>query len=378
MIQEELGGVIIECDQCLMNSAQGNFYLTKKGKCNYCEDGQANRIRRREFVLSDNELLDWMDKSFDISNTRSVIGLSGGIDSSFLVYLLANYQIKPIVFHVDAGWNSPVAIRNIEALVNSLGLDFYTKIVNWHEMKALQKAFLHSGVINQDAPQDHIFFAELFSFAKKHRIKTVLTGHNRATENISPPKWRHPAMDGKNVRSIAQNFGVTHLSSLKFRSNSRHIWETRIYESFRVLSPLARYEYSETAAKLVLSKIFKWQDYGGKHRESIFTEFLQEVYFPIRFGIEKSRWHLSDLIHNGEISYLEAKSRFNATRLSRESEENLKTYVSDKLEIERQEFETLLKLPINDFRNFKNDVWLDILLEKTKSFRKTIGLRREM
>lgn len=257
--------------------------------------------------------------------------------------------------HIDAGWNSNIAVSNIHRLCEKLDIDLKTVVVDWSEMKELQRAYMFSGLPNLDVPQDHVFIAALYKFAEQYGIKYVLAGGNIATESILPAYLVYSAMDYRCLKDVYRKNGrgkklknYQHISYLKMRHYMR------ILES---LYPLDYLPYSKTEAMKVLQKEFGWEYYGGKHWESRFTKFHQNVYLPQKFGFNKSRAHLSNLITNGEISREEALEELRKEEITypEQEREKDKNYILKKLDITDEEWKQIMAAPIKTEDDYKND-----------------------
>jgi len=242
-----------------------------------------------------------------------IMGLSGGVDSSYLAYkAVKEWGLRPLIVHVDAGWNSELAVNNIENIVNFLGIDLHTLVVDWDVMKDLQRSFFKASVPNCDIPQDHSFIAGLYSEAKKYKIKHILNGGNMSTESILPIAWGHDAADLVHIKDIHKKFGERSLRkfpTIKFLQ--RAIMNPYVYK-YIVHRPLEFIDYKKDKAKDLLINKMGWRDYGGKHYESVFTKFFQAHYLPKKFGFDKRRAHLSSLIVSGQMTREEAVNELNS------------------------------------------------------------------
>lgn len=295
----------------------------------------------------------------------SIIGVSGGIDSSVCMEWAAEHQLNPLIVHVDAGWNTEAAVRNVEVLCTTFGFDLETVIIDWEQMRGLQVAFLRSGVANQDIPQDHVFFAALYRVAMDQGISNVIEGRNWQTESILPIAWGHSARDTVHLRAIAKRFGGVPIDRLPIMPE----WRQRIYapwfRGMRVLTPLHYLPYDKEAAKQRLIERYGWIDYGGKHHESRWTRFFQNYYLPHRFGYDKRKAHLSSLICSGQLTRDEAvaeleKPLYDPAELSVDRD-----YVIRKLGLTEGEFDAIVDgptrrhtdLPHGRFWDFARIAW---------------------
>jgi N-acetyl sugar amidotransferase len=273
-----------------------------------------------------------------------IMGLSGGVDSSYLLHLAVKvWNLRVLAVHVNAGWNSETAESNIERLVNELNVDLYTYVVDWEEMRNLQLAYLKSGVINQDIPQDHVFFAQLYKRATKERISFVLTGHNLATESILPKSWGYDAMDSKQLKYINNKFGKGKLKSYTTISLIQRLYYTFFLKQ-RVVKPLDLINYDKEEAKKFLKNQYGWQDYGVKHGESVFTRFYQNYWLPTRYGFDKRKAHLSSLIISRFITREDAIKQLNEPLYDDFLINIDKQYICNKLEISEEQLDAYLNI----------------------------------
>ena len=292
-----------------------------------------------------------------------IMGLSGGVDSSYLALLaVRRFKLRPLVVHVDAGWNSEVAVGNIQRIVHELRLDLHTKVIDWTEMRELQRAYLLAGVANQDVPQDHAFFAALYSEARAFGICDILTGGNLQSESILPTAWGHDAMDSVNLLAIHSAFGRTPLKQYPIHGNWHRLFYKRFVRKMNTHRPLDLMHYNKFEAKEQLKREVGWRDYGGKHYESIFTKFFQAHYLPARFGYDKRLAHLSSLIVSGQIDRDEALEQLKAPLYRSDELEQDLQFVIKKLDLTREEFDRLMNEQPRSYREFRNSDWLVDLL----------------
>jgi len=337
------------CKRCIMDTSDPNIVFDKDGVCSHCHYFDKERVpnwfpNEKGKIILDKKIqnikLDRKNYQYDC-----MIGLSGGVDSSYLAYILKKkYNLRMLAVHVDAGWNSELAVSNIENIVKKLDIDLYTHVVDWQEMRSLQVAFLKSGVVNQDTPQDHAFFAGLYMAAEKFNIKDFLVGQNIQTESILPTSWQGlTAMDSIQLKYISKKFGSKKLDKFPIVSFlKQHIYYPHIYK-FKKLIPLNFIPYNKDEAKDIIIKELNWRDYGVKHGESKWTKFFQSYFLPKKCGFDKRRAHLSSLILAGEINREKALNEIKKDVYSskREIEED-KEYVAKKLAITLDEINNYL------------------------------------
>jgi N-acetyl sugar amidotransferase len=286
-----------------------------------------------------------------------VIGLSGGIDSSFLAVKAAEWGLRPLVVHVDAGWNSELAVMNIEQICRRLGFDLVTHVVNWEEMREMQLAFLRSNLANQDVPQDHAFFAALYKYAEKAGIKYVFNGSNFATESILPSAWGYDAMDATHVMAIHKRFGEKRRGAFPIVSFFDFYIKYPYILKMEVLKPLNLLKYDKEDAIKILEEKYGWRYYGGKHYESRWTRFFQAYYLPYKFGYDKRKAHLSSLVLSGQMARTDAQEVLKAPLYDDNLLQEDKLYIAKKLGLSLLELEELIDQPLNHYTTFPNHQW---------------------
>lgn len=372
-----LGGEYRECTYCLMDTSDPEIVFDEAGRCNHClnfetfrgvtwfPDGTGERFLEEKILQIKNE---GRNRSFDC-----VLGLSGGVDSSYLALKAREWGLRPLVVHVDAGWNSELAVQNIEQVIRSCDYELHTHVVNWDDMRELQLSYLRAAVSNQDVPQDHAFFAGLYHFATRNRVKYVLNGGNLATEGIFPDSWHGSAMDATNLRAIHKKFGTQKLKDYPLIDfHQYYVWYPLI-KRMTPFRPLNLMPYSKEIAIRELSEI-GWKAYPRKHGESIFTKFFQNHYLPVKFGFDKRRPHLSTLIAAGELTRASAVEILSEPLYEPDELVRDKEYLCKKLRITLDEFEGLMNLPARSYKDFPNWDRRYQLLKRTQGFvRRRLG-----
>lgn len=342
-----------------MDTSDPGITFDAAGVCNHCRTFDsvlsARWKRGPEGETQLRAQIDALKRENARKDYDCIIGLSGGVDSSYLAVKAVDYGLRPLVVHVDAGWNSELAVQNIERLVKALNLDLHTIVIEWEEVRDLQLAFLRAGVPNQDVPQDHAFFAALYRFAIKHGVRWVLSGGNLASESILPPAWGYDAMDARHLHAIHRRFGSRPLKRFPVVS----LWELYFYYPFvrrmRVLRPLDFLPYNKLHAKALLAERYGWRDYGAKHYESVWTKFFQGYYLPTRFGYDKRRAHLSSLIVAGQMSRAEALAELGREHYPAEELRRDRAYVAKKLGLSDAQLEELLQAPLHTHRDYPSN-----------------------
>lgn len=304
------------------------------------------------------------DKEYD-----AIIGLSGGVDSSYLAYWAAKAGLRLLAVHVDGGWNSELAVKNIENIVKKLGIDLYTYVVDWEEMRDLQLSFFKACVANQDVPQDHAYFAALYNFAVQNNIKYVLNGSNLATESILPRAWGHNAMDIAHLKGIHKLFGTRKLKKFPLVSFFKYYIYYPYIKKMEIVRPLNYMDYNKEKAMELLNTEVGWTYYGGKHYESRFTKFFQAYWLPEKFGYDKRKAHLSSLIVSGQLTREQALKEMEKPLYEKKELAHDKELIAKKLGISVEEFQALMSQPKKTFRDYPNNEW------KIKIFQKAFILK---
>lgn len=346
------------CKQCLLDETDyPGIILDQDGICDMCHVNMRGIEQIRKNVDPDY----WEKKSEAIRKAGKgkpydcLIGISGGTDSTYMVYLAMKYGLRPLLFHVDGGWNSEKAVVNIARIVDKSGFDYECHVLPWSQMRGLQRAFIDADVLDIDLPFDNIFVASTNRIARKYKINVSLNGYNALTEGIMPPNFTHVKYDKRNIEDIFKKYGKGTIKDLPIFSSYESFIESKLY-NFSSIYFLNTPSYSKTEAKQKNIDFFGWQDYGGKHYENIFTRLYQGYILPEKFGIDKRKSHLSMLICNGEHTRDEAMAM-----LKSEDPYPDKTLLHDdiiffckKLEMSEDEFRDYLKRPPRSHREFRS------------------------
>jgi len=344
-----------------MDSTDPNIVFDVQGVCNYCNNYELNIKPSWDTAAKGTAELQLLAERIQSSSKGHdfdcIIGLSGGLDSSYAAYIAKEKMgLRPLLFHVDAGWNTDQAVGNIEKLVDGLGLDLYTEVINWDEMKRLQVAFLRSGIPDQDLVQDAAFFSGLYKFARKHRIKHIITGSNFSTECCrEPEEWGgYLGIDKTLFGDIWHQFGDGELKSFPLTDILVYkLWYQKIL-GMKVHHPLNLVPYVKQDAEEELGHLFGWQRFKHKHHESRFTRFYEDYWLPRRFGFEKRRAHFSSLIMTGQMTREDALDRISRPEMDEHFLEQEFEYVAHKLDLTVSELQELFDMPKKSYRDYKN------------------------
>ena len=353
------------CTRCIMDTTDPNITFDERGRCNYCsnfettiqpnwhtdERGAAALKQLAETIRADTK-----GRDFDC-----IIGLSGGLDSSYAAYVAKEKMgLRPLLFHVDAGWNTDQAVGNIEKLVDGLGLDLYTEVVNWEEVKRLQVAFLRAGIPDQDLVQDAAFFSGMYKFARQHGIKHIITGSNFSTECCrEPEEWGgYLGIDKRLFGDIWRQFGEGELATFPLTDILVYKLLYQKVLGMKVHHPLNLVPYVKKDAEDELGRHFGWQRFQHKHHESRFTRFYEDYWLPRRFGFEKRRAHFSSLIMTGQMTRAEALDRISRPEMDEHFLQQEFEFVAHKLGLTVPELQQLFELPKKTYRDYKNKRWM--------------------
>ena len=365
------------CSVCIMDDSVLPLAFDAKGQCDCCR----NAIRRWPHDYFPNaegqRRLETLVRTVKAQGKGRpydcMIGLSGGIDSAYVAHLLrTRFDLRLLAVHVDAGWNTEAAVHNIENLVRKLDIDLHTQVVEWEEIRDLQVAFLRAGVINQDMPQDHAFFATLYRLANARGIKTFLSGVNFATESIGQPEGGHPSIDGKHISSIHRRFGKVPLTTYPVMAIPEYLWLSRVRGTPRIARPLDLVNYNQGDAREILRTQYGWKPYGSKHSEFRFTKFYQQIYLPRRLGLDKRRWHLSSLVVTNQMTREQALDEISRPVMDVRQQVFDIRYVAKKLQISADELVRLIDMPIVPHSKYDGDFWILDAAHKLREFSRSV------
>ena len=362
------------CTKCVMDTTDPEISFDSDGVCSHCVEFDRETSKgwfpNEEGSKRLSEIIDVIKETGKNQEYDCILGLSGGVDSSYLAFKMSEYGIRPLVVHVDAGWNSELAVKNIESVVSYCNFDLHTHVVDWEEMRDLHLAYLQSGISNQDVPQDHIFFSVLYHFATKNKIRYVLSGGNLSTEGIFPTSWHGgSAMDSINLKAIHKKFGSRKLKTYSTISFFKYYFWYPFFKKMRTVRPLNYMPFDKELAIKELTETIGWRSYGRKHGESVFTKIFQNYYLPKKFGYDKRLPHLSSLIVSGQMTRDEALEKLKEPLYDKGELEIDINFLCKKLRISREQFDEFLKPPGRYYSDYKN--W-DRLYKITKFIQKKI------
>jgi len=346
------------CTRCVMDSTAKEIVFDSNGICNFCH-GYEDKSRAE--VFSDKqgtELLDSLMNKIKESRSKEdydvLIGLSGGVDSSYVAYILKKkYNLRILAVHVDNGWNTELSVANVERLVDRLDIDLITNVLNWKEFSDIQRAFLRSSISNIEIPTDHAIWATLLRTASKYKIPYIVAGNNVVTEAIMPESWLYGSKDALLIKDIHKKYGSLPLRTypkLSLIDFVRFLLVKRIK-----WIPLLNYiDFNKASAKELLIKELGWRDYGGKHYENIYTRFFHADYLVTKFGYDLRKSYFSAMINSGQISRSEALLELKKPPIDKALMDSDRKYVMKKLQIGEEEFSSIISEEGRDYSEFKN------------------------
>lgn len=343
-----------------MDTTDPEIYFDDEGRCNHCKS--AERLYKNNRLLHDKkyrdtELENLVSNIKDASKNKKhnkydcIIGLSGGVDSSYTAYKVKELGLNPLAVHFDNTWNSELANNNIELLCEKLDIELFTYVVEWSEFRDLQLSFLKAGTPDSEVPTDHAIVSLMHNQARKWKTNYVLSGQNSATESILPKAWSTGQDDVRYMKSIQKKFGTEKLKSTPYRN----IFRQTLDRINLIKIPFLNYvDYEKGKAKQFLIDEIGWRDYGGKHSESLYTKIFQSYILPTKFGFDKRKAHLSSLIVAGQISRETAldelkKPLYDEMELKMDIE-----YLISKFDISEDEFKEIMEGPIKKYEDYPN------------------------
>ena len=367
------------CTNCVMDTSDSKITFDENGVCDHCNTFYTSILpnwhtdEKGDKAL--NEIVKIIKREGEGKDFDCLMGMSGGIDSSYLLYVMVEkYGLRPLVFHVDAGWNSQIAVNNIERLVDGLGLDLYTEVINWEEIKDLQLAFFKSGVSHIDTPQDHAFFATMYKFASKHNIKHIVTGGNYSTECVrNPLEWMYYQSDSIQLRDIYKKHGTGKLVDYPVTNILWHKFFLPYVKNIKLIRPLDFFPYNKDEAMKTLVDKFGYQEYPQKHFESRFTRFYESYWLPVKFGFDTRKVQYSSLILTDQMTREVALQKLKSPAYDRETIHQDFEYIATKLGVSVKELQSYMEAPNKTYKDYKSQ---DILYNIGAKVMRFIGLEK--
>jgi N-acetyl sugar amidotransferase len=365
---------VVECRRCIMNTtADPAIRFDAAGVCSHCQRydrligtrtlrGEAGRRALEQRV-------DGIRRAGRGREYDCIVGVSGGVDSTYVAWLVRELGLRPLAIHFDNGWDSELAVGNIERVLRHLGIDLYTYVVDWPEFRDLQLAFLRASVPDGEIPTDHGIFATLWTEAARRGIRHIVSGMNFATEAVSVSSWSYGHQDWRYIRDVHRRFGSVPLRTYPHYSLARLGWMS-LARGVRSVSILNYVDYRRATAMQLLQERLGWLYYGGKHHESVYTRFWQGYVLPRKFGVDKRYGHLSDLINSGQMTREQALAEIAGPPYPEEEQQQDLRYVTKKLGLTLDEFAALMALPVRSYRDYRNS------FERVERLKKLVNVLR--
>jgi N-acetyl sugar amidotransferase len=364
-----------------MDSSDPEIVFFSDGTCNHCNDFLIQRTKLAIGEGRDRKLAEMVSEIKERGKGKQydcIVGVSGGVDSTYVAFMAKELGLRPLAVHFDNGWNSELAVHNIEHTLNVLGIDLQTVVVDWETFRELQKSFLYASVPDGEIPTDHAIRAALWMIASKFGINYLLNGRNHSTEGILPWSWTYNVIDWSYIKGIHKKFSGHSLKKYPHTSFFEILYRVSI-SRLKNFSILDYVPFDKKIAMETLVNKLGWRDYGGKHYESIYTRFFQGYILPTKFGIDKRKAHLSVLICTGQISREEATNILKLPPLDARMAADDRAFVEQKLELSSGEFDKIMLGPKKTWRDYPNNSWIFLmhdnpLLLKIARFSRTIGI----
>ncbi len=346
------------CTRCIMDTTDPEIQFDENGVCSHCR--KYDERAKKELHLDEagqqklNRIINEIKEKGKNKEYDCLMGVSGGVDSTFALFKAREFGLRPLAIHLDNGWNTELSVKNIEMLVKKLNVNLFTYVLDWEEFRDLHLSFLKSSIANSEIPTDHAITAILFRMAAEKGIQYIISGSNIVTEAIMPSSWVYDATDWKPIKNIHKTFGKIKLKSFP-KLNIFELAYVIFVKRIKYISLLNYFPYNKKEAIQVLQKELGWKYYGGKHYESIYTRFLQGYILPRKYNIDKRKAHFSTLICSGQMTRKEALEEMKRDIYPPTIMQEDKGYVIKKLGLTEEEFEKIMSQPIKTFRDYPNN-----------------------
>ncbi len=343
------------CSTCIMDTSDPDITFNLEGVCNHCDKYRASIASPKYLQRIQPGALNSLVKEIKAAGRGRrydcVIGVSGGVDSTYVACKVLDLGLRPLAVHLDNGWDSELAVENIQKTLERLGIDLHTHVIDWAEFRQLQLSFLKASTPDLEIPTDHAILASLYEAASREGVKYILSGHNTATEGGGVAAWAQGHGDWRYIQQVHRRFGGSRLRSYPHYGVFRFLYYA-LLKDVQWVQILDYIEYKKETAVQVLRDRLDWRDYGGKHYESIFTRFYMGYYLPTKFGYEFKRLHIASMIWSGQLTREAAMRQMSEIDYPIEQQQADVEYVIKKLGISRVEFEGFMRLPQKTFYDY--------------------------
>lgn len=338
------------CVRCVMDTSDPDIAFDAEGVCHHCRRHQQVIAAHQRSASDLSSVVEGIKRKGRGRRYDCVIGVSGGVDSTYTAWLVKQCGLRPLAVHLDNGWNSEIAVRNIANTLKALDIDLETCVLDWDEFRDIQRAFLLASVPDVDIPTDHAIIASLRRCAGRYGIPTIVTGHNDRTESHLPAAWSRGHTDFGYIRAVHAKYGSRPLRTFPRISFPAYLW--MIHNSFGTVPLLNHVSYSRDEARATIARELDWSPYGGKHHESVFTRWYQGVYLPNKFGFDKRRTHLSSLVSSGQVSRSDALLSLHEPTYEPPLQAQDTVYVAKKLGFTATDFQAILQARPRRFSDY--------------------------
>lgn len=360
------------CTRCVMDDTVPGIEFDKDGECTFCK---IHDDLKKKYPLNSNtseklqSLVNKIKKDGEGQEYDCIVGVSGGRDSTYTLYNAVKLGLRPLAVHFDNGWNSEIAVQNIQNACEQLDVDLHTHVANWEEFKDLQRSFLFASVPDAEVPTDWAIFSVLFKEAARNNIKHIVHGHSFRTEGTTPLSWTY--MDGKYIKNIHKEFGTKKIKSFPIMN----MWQYAYYSFVKQIKQhriLYYIPYDEREVFDILENELNWINYGDKHHESKYTSFFQAYILTRKFNIDKRKLHYSAKIRSGQITREKALEIIKTDPYDGGVEDL--EYCLKKLDLSYDEFKEIMNLPVKSFKDYNTYYSLVRSLKKPIKLNNKLGI----
>lgn len=342
------------CTRCVMDTSDPNIVFDDQGVCNHCHMHDKEIIKKVVSGVAGEkklqEIVDRIKKENKNNDYDCVIGVSGGVDSTYVAYKVKQLGLRPLAVHLDNGWDSELAIKNVENICRKLDIHLHTIVLDWNEFRDLQLAFLKASTPDSEIPSDHAIVVSMLRTAKMAKVNHILTGYNVKTETHLPAEWSQGHFDWGYIKNIHKQFGTVKLKTFPHLSLMNFLFPPYGNKFINILNYI---DFSKTEAMPILEKEIGWRYYGGKHYESIYTRWFQGYWLPTKFGYDKRRSHLSSLICAGEITRSQGLEELKESTYPLALQKEDTAYVLKKFDITKDQLDAMMNAPRKSYWDYK-------------------------